>query len=212
MAYIYKITNDINNKIYIGKTEFSVEKRFKQHCNDSKKEKLKNRPLYAAMRKYGIEHFHIEIIEETTCPEEREQYWIEQLRSFKKGYNATIGGDGAKYIDYDLVISTYLETKNTVKTAQIIVIDRTSVRNILKNNHIEIISSQTVTAMAQKNIGCFDKNDNLIQIFENMHIAARWLQKNNKTSSINTKGIAAHISQVCNNKRKSCYGYIWKFI
>ena len=59
------------------------------------------------MRKYGIEHFHIELIEETDNPEEREIYWIEKKQSFKNGYNATIGGDGRKYIDYDLVIATY---------------------------------------------------------------------------------------------------------
>jgi hypothetical protein len=35
------------------------------------------------MRKYGIENFHIELIEETDKPEEREIYWIEQKRSFK---------------------------------------------------------------------------------------------------------------------------------
>ena len=59
------------------------------------------------MRKYGIEHFHIELIEETDNPEEREVYWIEQKQSFKYGYNATMGGDGQKYIDYDLVVATY---------------------------------------------------------------------------------------------------------
>ena len=35
MAYIYKITNNVNGKIYIGKTEHSVEKRFKEHCSDA---------------------------------------------------------------------------------------------------------------------------------------------------------------------------------
>ena len=35
MAYIYKIVNDINNKIYIGKTECSIKKRFKEHCRDA---------------------------------------------------------------------------------------------------------------------------------------------------------------------------------
>lgn len=35
MSYIYKIINDINNKIYVGKTDFSIEKRFKEHCNDA---------------------------------------------------------------------------------------------------------------------------------------------------------------------------------
>lgn len=37
MPYIYKITNDINNKIYIGKTLYTIEHRFKEHCKDSKK-------------------------------------------------------------------------------------------------------------------------------------------------------------------------------
>lgn len=94
MAYIYQIINDINNKIYIGKTEFSIDKRFKEHCSDAFKERNEKRPLYSAMRKYGIEHFHIELIEETDNPEEREKYWIEQKQSFKNGYNATLGGDG----------------------------------------------------------------------------------------------------------------------
>lgn len=38
MAYIYKIENDINKKLYIGKTEFSIEKRWKEHCQDFQKE------------------------------------------------------------------------------------------------------------------------------------------------------------------------------
>ena len=78
MAYIYQITNDINNKIYIGKTEFSIEKRFKEHCHDAFQKHCEKRPLYSAIRKYGIEHFHIELLEETEIPEEREIYWIKK--------------------------------------------------------------------------------------------------------------------------------------
>ena len=78
MAYIYQITNKINNKIYIGKTEFSIEKRFKEHCRDAFRERNEKRPLYAAIRKYGVENFEISLIEETEHPEERETYWIEK--------------------------------------------------------------------------------------------------------------------------------------
>ena len=46
MAYIYEIINDINDKKYIGKTEFSIEKRFKEHCRDAFKEGEEKRPLY----------------------------------------------------------------------------------------------------------------------------------------------------------------------
>ena len=59
MAYIYRIINDINSKVYVGKTENPIEKRFKEHCVDAFRDRNEKRPLYAAMRKYGIEHFHI---------------------------------------------------------------------------------------------------------------------------------------------------------
>lgn len=72
MAYIYKITNSINGKIYIGKTYKTIEQRFKEHFKDSKR--YKNRPLYRAINKYGIESFKIEVIEKTNTPEEREKY------------------------------------------------------------------------------------------------------------------------------------------
>lgn len=92
MAFIYKITNIINNKIYIGKTEYSnPTKRWKQHLADYKREYCKERPLYKAFNKYGIDNFSFEIIEETNVPEEREKHYIELYQSFKKGYNATLG-------------------------------------------------------------------------------------------------------------------------
>ena len=83
MAYIYKITNTINGKMYIGKTEQTIEKRFQQHCSDSQRDGINNRPLYKAMRKYGVEFFSIEEIEQTDRPEEREIFWIEFYGTFK---------------------------------------------------------------------------------------------------------------------------------
>ena len=64
MAAIYCITNDVNNKQYVGKTLFTIEKRFNEHINDSKRDRCESRPLYSAMRKYGIEHFSIKLLEE----------------------------------------------------------------------------------------------------------------------------------------------------
>lgn len=46
MPYIYKITNDVNQKIYVGKTESSIEKRFREHCKDAFKEHSEKRPLW----------------------------------------------------------------------------------------------------------------------------------------------------------------------
>ena len=90
-------------------TERTIEERFKEHCYDYKRRSFEKRPLYAAMKKYGTEHFHIELIEETNNPEEREQYWIRFYNSYGNGYNATIGGDGKRYIDYDKIIQVYQE-------------------------------------------------------------------------------------------------------
>lgn len=208
MAYIYQITNDINQKIYIGKTEFSIEKRFKEHCYDAFRANNEKRPLYSAMRKYGVEHFHIELIEETDNPEEREIYWIEKKQSFKNGYNATIGGDGRKYIDYQLVINTYMIVKNAIEVARMLNIHPDSVYHILKEYNIDINTPNKF--LYGKNCGMF-KNGVLIQSFSTIKDGARYIS-DNKISKDTMSGISSHISQVCNGKRKSAYGYVWKFI
>lgn len=213
MAYIYKITNDINQKVYIGKTEFAINKRFKKHCTDAFRDRNENRPLYAAMRKYGVDHFHIELIEETNNPEEREIYWIEQYRSFKNGYNATRGGDGKRYIDYDLVIATYQETKNAVHTAEILNINVDSVYKILKQNNISSLYSPIQSSnREQQGKVCFmySKQGVLLHSFATLNDAARFIIDNG-ISSDKIGGISSHIGQVCSGKRKTAYGFIWKF-
>lgn len=82
MSYIYCITNHVNGKKYIGKTTSSVSKRWKEHCRDYKKERCKDRPLYRAMNKYGIDSFSIEMLEECSSKESsgRETYWINEFK------------------------------------------------------------------------------------------------------------------------------------
>ena len=87
---IYKITNKVNSKFYIGKTTKSAEERFKRHFYNHK---TQNTYLYKSMRKHGFENFCIEILEETNIIDidSREIYWIEELSPH---YNMTKGGDG----------------------------------------------------------------------------------------------------------------------
>lgn len=95
MGYIYKITNIINNKIYVGQTKNSPERRWTEHKRDYKGG---NTYLYNAMKKYGIDNFKFEVVETNVSAEElnnREIYWIEKLNSFSdygKGYNLTKSG------------------------------------------------------------------------------------------------------------------------
>ena len=92
MIGIYKITNLINNHCYIGQS-VDIARRWRQHKNDYQ---FSNYPLYAAFRKYGLENFSFEIIEECSINElnEKEIYWIAYYDSYNKGYNQTLGGAG----------------------------------------------------------------------------------------------------------------------
>lgn len=93
--YIYKITNLINNKIYIGQTIHSIEKRFNRHIIDSKN---KNTRIARAIKKYGADNFAITIIDTAYSQQElneKEIFWIKFFNStdISIGYNITFGGD-----------------------------------------------------------------------------------------------------------------------
>ena len=62
MAFIYKIVNDVNGKLYIGKTTKTIEERYNRHLQNARNKV--NRYLYDAMNHYGVEHFSISLIEE----------------------------------------------------------------------------------------------------------------------------------------------------
>ena len=89
--YIYKITNRLNEKIYVGQTKQPIEKRFLQHFYEKT-------PLGQAMRECGIENFTIEIIDRCETQEqlnEREKFWINALNAKQpNGYNVRNGGGG----------------------------------------------------------------------------------------------------------------------
>lgn len=100
MKGIYKITNLINNHLYIGKTNNS-ERRWKDHQRlaFTKGHKEYNKTLYKAMRKYGLDNFTFEIIEEIEDNYDeissiREKYWIDFYNAYHNGYNENLGGDG----------------------------------------------------------------------------------------------------------------------
>jgi predicted GIY-YIG superfamily endonuclease len=79
IARIYKITNTINNDIYIGSTKNALRIRLQQHR--AKQKQVKNsfrNGLYCMMNEYDSNHFHIELIEEIECLNKREQTEHEQ--------------------------------------------------------------------------------------------------------------------------------------
>lgn len=98
MYKVYKITNLVNNKIYIGCTQQTLEERFESHVVSAVK-KNKNAIFLASIRKYGRENFHMELIQEYSSQEDMytgEIYWIKYFDSQNReiGYNMTPGGGG----------------------------------------------------------------------------------------------------------------------
>ena len=78
---VYKITNLINGKIYIGSSN-NIARRFIQHRYNGSNKGTKNSRLYEDMRNLGIENFAFEIIEFTDNYREREKVFIEKLHPY----------------------------------------------------------------------------------------------------------------------------------
>ncbi len=102
---IYKITNKINNKVYIGFTQQNPAVRFKQHIQYANKCIGKRSTVFhKAIIKYGPDNFNIEIIFQSKSFEDcliMETYFIEEYKSHIdhpdcNGYNLTTGGRQAR--------------------------------------------------------------------------------------------------------------------
>jgi group I intron endonuclease len=93
---IYKVTNKVNNKIYIGQTIYSLYKRKIKHISLANSLNIKTH-FHKAINKYGKDNF----IWQTLCNcktkcelDEKEIYYIKHYNTYKDGYNMTLGGEG----------------------------------------------------------------------------------------------------------------------
>lgn len=97
---IYGFQNIYNGKWYIGKSK-NLYNRYMKHKNSWKKHQEKQ--FYQAIKKYGWESFNYYILEEfNEIPSnkylsEREEYYIREKNSYKKGYNASPKSSGGFY-------------------------------------------------------------------------------------------------------------------
>ena len=94
MGIIYKITNTINGKSYIGQTIRPLKRRWQEHCQNVER----CRALHRAITKYGKENFIVEEIDVADTSKElndKEIYWIKFYNTMTpNGYNMTEGGGG----------------------------------------------------------------------------------------------------------------------
>lgn len=209
MAFIYKITNLINNKIYIGKTNYSIEHRWQQHLYSSFKNENSqeyNYLLHKALRKYGQENFVIEKIEEVKAEEaqKREQYWIKIYNSCilspdSNGYNMTFGGEGAIKLDYNEIIKLWDKGFGSVEISKKLSTNNSTIKRILQN-----YSSYNEKINFTRNIGkkVYQYNQEGVLLKEYLSISAAARAVNVDPSMIN---------KCCNKAKQSCKGYFWSF-
>ncbi len=188
MYTIYKITNLLNNKKYIGQTMRPVKQRWSEHVRERD-----DSPIHRAIKKYGKDNFKFEIIETVETPQqadEREQYWIEYYKTAipkygnEYGYNLTLGGEGTLRISdtqKQFVLSLWNQNKNITQISEIAHIDRHGVSNILHDFGIpesEFIQRRYVPFHT---IYVYDIQGNLINTFDTLQEALMTYTDINKT-------------------------------
>ena len=148
-GFIYKITNTINGKSYIGQTIQNVKERFYQHCATKCSKAVSNMAIHRAIKKYGKSNFTVEVIEEidSTNLNDRERYWIKYYNSYNNGYNSTKGGqDGCKPfkdLDVESIIKEYNTGKSLRTLGTIFKVDKQTIKDLLIRHNVELRTTRT---------------------------------------------------------------------
>lgn len=209
MAIIYKITNLINGKIYIGETTQPLSRRWQQHCADCQKENSHESALHGAMKKYGIENFSVEQID-TVADEERFQKETEYILYYNSltcqhGYNIVLFGSGRGLYNVDEVIELWKNGYTEKEISELMQCGDKAVRNFLYANGITKAEIRTRAAKkynARKiSIQQYDESGNFIKEWESISACVR------DNPNFSQSGISA----ACSKNRCSYKHYLWKY-
>lgn len=174
---VYKITNKVNNKVYIGITSKGISARWREHIYSAEH----NCPfkLHRAIRKYGKENFSVELID--FCNNwgelaEKERFYIDKYQSIEDefGYNMTDGGDGTFGKHHSE------ETKDKIRQRAIgrDVTEATRIKlseagKIITEARKAYLESGTIGASRKKPVLQYTKEGNFIQEFSGVNEASR---------------------------------------
>ena len=199
MGYIYKITNHINGKVYIGQTRNLIEYRWQHHLYKGRNPDKPDTdyPLYRAMRKYGLENFSILQVEEidNELLDERECYWIQQENSLTpNGYNCDLGGKGVSRYNYDEILKYYFTeaNENASETARKFGCSLQTILKILEANDF------SAKGHKQKIYQISLRDDSIIKEFNSLIEAEKELNISH-----------TQLWSALNHQAKSAGGYAW---
>lgn len=179
---LYKITNTINDKIYIGITYRQLDKRWEQHKASVRAGQTSK--IYNAMRDMGIDKFSIHEIGrfEQGDLEEAETRYITELNTVNNGYNTRYGG----YSPYTISRDKYNDIVNSLKSGEKQLVDLSEIHDvsmaylqyIAKKENIEIqANNQSNSTNKAVQVVCIDMQANWYKSFSQMHDAWVWLQE-----------------------------------
>lgn len=211
MGSIYKITNDVNDKIYIGQTINDINYRFRSHINEARQCDHQNK-FHLALLEIGPEHFKIEEIEKCDNDKlnERECYWIKYYNSVNNGYNTTWGGSTGIHYDRQMLLDLWNQGLNIQKISNTVGIDRGLLGQILRT---EGISEEELKNRHYESNRIQSKNRKVYQIDPKTgNIIKTW----NLISEI-TKQLHIHHSTIikCCQKKpqsKTAGGFAWRYV
>lgn len=203
---LYRIINMKNGKCYVGKTYAGFYIRLSRHISDSKNV---DRPLYRAIRKYGLESFSAEILGEypINLLESKEIEYIKYYDSFNSGYNATLGGEGHKLLDIDeeAVIKSYSTIGNIAEVSRQYNIGHEITRQILLRNNVEINKTKLVKSIC-KEVYSPTLNKHFISVTS----AANYLVDRGISCSLS--GAKSTIAKVCRGDKLTYKGHTFTYV
>ena len=216
---VYKITCLANNKVYIGQTVQSLEKRFNAHTYKGSG----CTKIYRAIQKYGRENFIIEELESCNSMDnlnKAEEYWIDKYNSTndKFGYNLTSGGENYNLTkEVKAKISKSLTGKKFNRY-----ISKDKAKKIAKINGSKtfedpIIYEKWLKANGSKFFDVYEaiciqprKRDSSA-IYEKGEFVGTWLNTVQFNLDLFNKKTKGHISACLLNKRSQYKGYIFEY-
>ena len=148
-GFIYKITNNVNGKVYIGQTIQTIKERFYQHCATKCSDSVLNMAIHKAIKKYGKSNFTIEVIEEVdkNSLNDIEKFWIEYYNSYNNGYNSTRGGQDSsthcKELDTESIIKEYNSGKSLRSIGNTFKVDKQTIKDLLIRNNITLRTTRS---------------------------------------------------------------------